>query len=84
MSVMEVSTLVVSILLAASRLVAVAKPLWSKLPTWLAGVLPALVVMLPQVASYFNVVHTDMDLVSACVLSVALLVPGLTAKQVTA
>ena len=81
MSIVEISTLVVSFLLAASRLLDFAKPWWNKLPPVVVNVLPAVVMMLPQVASYFGVVKTEMDLVMACVLSVALLLPGLTAKQ---
>ena len=66
-------------MLGVSRVLKVASPLWSKMPKVVAAALPAVAVLLPQVADAFGVVKTEMDLVSACVFAVALLVPGVEA-----
>jgi hypothetical protein len=81
MTIIEISSVVAAVVLAGSRLLDVAKPLWGKLPTVVAGVLPALVVVLPAVAAQFGLVHNTVDFVTSCVLAVALVVPGLTAKS---
>lgn len=73
----DVAATVVAGLLAASKLLPVTKPLWKKLPRVLAVALPVLVLDLPQLLSFFGVVHTGTDLTMAVVASVALLLPGI-------
>lgn len=74
---------VVAALLAASKLLTAAQPLWQKLPRWLAVAIPVVVVDLPQLAGFFGVAVTSADLVQAVVLSAALLLPGLSEAEKT-
>lgn len=64
-------------LLAASKLLSVAQPLWDKLPKWLAVAIPVLIVCLPQVASAAGLVQTSGDLLQVGITAVALLLPGI-------
>jgi hypothetical protein len=64
-------------LLAASKLIDAIQPLWAKLPKWLAVVAPVLVLDLPQVAEAIGGASTTQSLVTACLTSVALLLPGI-------
>lgn len=63
--------------LASSKLISVCKPLWNRLPKWLAVVLPVLVLDLPQIAQFFAGATSGNELFSACITSLALLMPGL-------
>ena len=62
--------------LALTRLLTTAKPLWDRLPPWLQGLVPALVLVLPQIAAQAAGVHTSLDLVNLLVLAAALIMPG--------
>jgi hypothetical protein len=62
--------------LAATRLLTTAKPLWNKLPASLQGLLPALVLVLPQLAAQAAGVKTGLDLVNLLVLAGAMILPG--------
>jgi hypothetical protein len=80
----EIGADVVAVALAATKLLTIAQPLWAKLPRWLAVALPVLVADLPMVAGYFGAVSGNQDLVVAAVMTVALLVPGLSEAETTA
>lgn len=80
----DIASAVVAFCLAASKLLTACKPLWAKLPRWLAVALPVLVLDLPQVADAFGVAHTGADLTTALVVSLALLVPGLAEAETPA
>lgn len=64
-------------LLALSKVFAVARPLWNRLPRWLAVALPVVILNTPQVLSALGVVHTGADLTTALCTTVALLLPGI-------
>jgi hypothetical protein len=72
-TVLDIAAYVAAGALAASKLISVCQPLWAKLPRWLA----VLVLDLPQVATWFGGAATGTDVLTACVTSVALLLPGL-------
>lgn len=63
--------------LAMTKLISVCKPVWNRLPKWLAVVLPVLVLVLPQVAQFFVGATTSRELFAAFITSLALLMPGL-------
>lgn len=77
MSIVEISTVAVSILLGASRLLKAAQPLWNKLPRVVAVALPVVVLSVPKLVELFGGVHTTLDLTETLVLAAALLVPGI-------
>lgn len=62
--------------LGLTRLLTTAKPLWDLLPPALQGIIPALVLVLPQIAEKAAGVHTGLDLANLLVLAGALIVPG--------
>lgn len=72
----SLASLIGAAALALTRLLTTAKPIWDRLPTSLQGLLPVLVLVLPQVAAQAAGVHTSLDLVNLLVLSVALILPG--------
>ena len=76
-TLLDISAYVAAGALAGSKLLAVAQPLWAKLPRWLAVAVPVLVLDLPQVATWFGGAVTGTDVLTAAVTSVALLLPGL-------
>jgi hypothetical protein len=76
MHVLQIASYVVAACLALSRLLDVAKPFWSLLPSKVAAFIPSIVAMLPVAAAQFGVVKTEMDLVSALLVAGALLLPG--------
>ena len=63
--------------LAASRLLTTLKPAWNFLPASLQGLVPMLVLVLPQIAAAALGVHTSIDLANLIALSVALVLPGI-------
>lgn len=63
--------------LASTKLISAAKPLWNRLPRWLAVALPVMVLDLPQVSQYFTGATTGQALFTAFIASVGLLLPGL-------
>lgn len=67
--------------LAASKLISAAQPIWQKLPRWLAVALPVVVLDIPQVVSLLGGVQSGMDLTTAIVASVALLLPGVSEAE---
>lgn len=72
----SLASLAAAAALALTRLLTTAKPLWDRLPTWLQGLAPALVLVLPQIAAQAAGVHTSLDLVNLLVLATALILPG--------
>jgi len=62
--------------LGITRLLTTAKPLWDLLPPSVQGIIPALVLVLPQVAEKAAGVHTGLDLANLLVLAAALIIPG--------
>jgi hypothetical protein len=73
----ELGADVVALSMAVSKLFAVVKPAWNKMPRWVAVALPAIVATLPTVAGLFGVVTTTGDVTAAVITSVALVVPGI-------
>jgi hypothetical protein len=69
-------SLVAAAALALTRLLTTAKPLWDRLPASLQGLVPALVLVLPQVAEQAMGVKTGLDLANLLVLAAALILPG--------
>lgn len=63
--------------LAATKLISVCKPVWNRLPKWLAITLPVLVLALPQIAQFFAGSTTSRELFAAFITSLALLMPGM-------
>jgi hypothetical protein len=62
--------------LALTRLLTTAKPLWDRLPKSLQGLLPVLVLVLPQLAEQAAGVKTTLDLTNLLILAVAMILPG--------
>jgi len=81
MSVVAIVAFVVSALMVLSRWLKAAQPLWSKLPTWLAVLLPGVVALIPQVIDQLQGSTTAVDLVTNVVAAVALVVVGLLPKK---
>jgi hypothetical protein len=70
------ASLVAAGALALTRLLTTAKPLWDRLPASLQGLLPVLVLVLPQIAASAAGVHTSLDFINLLVLAIALILPG--------
>jgi hypothetical protein len=83
MSPVEIAAAVAAVALAATRLLKIAGPFWSKMPKPVQALLPVVVVALPQVASLAGFVHTDMDLTAFAIQAAALFVPGAVAHDAT-
>jgi len=83
-TLVDVAAYVAAGALAASKLVAACQPYWAKLPRWLSVAAPVLVLDLPQVATWFGAATTGTDVLTACVTSVALLLPGLAEAEAPA
>lgn len=81
MSVVAIVAFVVSALLVLSRWLKAAQPLWSKLPTWAAVLIPGVVALIPQVIDQLQGSTTAVDLVTNVVAAVALVVVGLFPKK---
>lgn len=77
LTVLDIASTVAAGLLAASKLLTAAQPLWQKLPRVVAVLLPVLVLDIPQVAQAIAGAETGTSLVTALITSVALLLPGL-------
>jgi hypothetical protein len=82
-TVLDIASYVAAGLLAGSKLITAAQPLWNKLPRWLSVILPVLVLDIPQVAALVGGATTGTDLVTALVTSAALLLPGLAEAEAT-
>lgn len=68
---------VVSVLMLISRFLESAKPIWGRLPKWLAVILPAVVSLIPQVVALLQQSKTWADLTSYLIASVAIVIAGL-------
>ncbi len=77
LTAVDVAALVATGALSLSKLLSVAKPLWSKLPRWAAVLLPVFVLDLPQIAASFGLVQTGTSITTAIITSLALLAPGI-------
>ncbi len=69
MSPIEIATLIAGYSLALCRLLGAAKPLWAWLPAKAQPFLPALIVVLPAIASQFELVQTKLDFAEAFVVA---------------
>jgi hypothetical protein len=83
-TLVDVCSYVAAGLLAASKLLSAAQPLWSKLPRWLAVALPVVVLDVPQIATWIGASVTGTDVMTAVVSSVCLLLPGLAEAEAPA
>lgn len=70
MSLAELVALLVSFVLAFSRLLNVARPLWNHGPPWVQVLLPVLPPILAQLAGELGAVQTKLDLAIAIALAV--------------
>lgn len=68
---------VVAGLLAASKLVPAATPVWNKLPSWLQPILPVAVLNVPLALASFALAPTQSSWLTAGVASLMLFLPGL-------
>ena len=73
MTPIEIATIVAGYTLALVRLLGAARPLWSWLPEKAQPLLPALLVVLPAMASQFGTVETKLDFAEAVVLALGAL-----------
>jgi hypothetical protein len=73
MTPIEIATIVAGYTLALVRLLGAARPLWSWLPEKAQPLLPALLVVLPAIASQFGTVETKLDFAEAVVLALGAL-----------
>jgi hypothetical protein len=73
MTPIEIATIVAGYTLALLRLLGAARPLWSWLPEKAQPILPALLVVLPVIASQFGTVQTKLDFMEAIVLALGAL-----------
>ena len=69
MTPIEIATIVAAYALALARLLGAARPLYGWLPAKAQPFLPALIVVLPAIASQFSLVQTKLDLVEAIVVA---------------
>lgn len=69
--------------LGLTRLATTTKPIWDRLPALLQGLLPVLVLVLPQIAAAALGVHTSLDLVNLLFLAAALILPGVHSHTVS-
>lgn len=69
-SIIQLAAIAAGYLLALSRLLDVARPLWHWAPQWLQLALPALVVTLPDFASALGLVKTPVDLMQSIVVAI--------------
>lgn len=76
MSVVDIVAYVVAAALAISRVLDSTKPYWRLVPTKIAAFLPSLVAFLPVLAAAVGAAKTELDLISAVLVSGALLLPG--------
>ena len=76
-TLVDVVSYVAAGILAGSKLLSAAQPLWAKLPRWLAVALPVVVLDAPQIATWVGGSVTGTDVMTAVVSSVCLLLPGL-------
>jgi predicted Kef-type K+ transport protein len=77
LSPIDIASYVSAGALATTKLISVCKPVWNRLPKWLAVALPVLVLVLPQIAQFFAGATTSKELFAAFITSLALLMPGL-------
>lgn len=67
--------------LLVTQFVSGLKPIWAKLPKWLAVLVPVVVSLLPQVADAAGLVKTEQGLVQLIITSAVLLVPAIVAAE---
>jgi hypothetical protein len=81
MSVVAIVSVIIAVILAASRWLETAKPLWNLAPPKARVWIPVLALVLPQIAEKAVDTKTPVDLVNLALLSAALLVPGAKARD---
>lgn len=72
----QTAATIAAILVASTRLLNAAKPLWDRLPEPLYSLVPALVLVLPDLVQRLAGVQTGTDLAVELVTAIALIVPG--------
>ena len=77
----DIAADVVAACLLATQFVSSLKPVWAKLPKWLAVLAPVVVSLLPQVADAAGLVKTEQGLVQLIVTAAVLLVPAIVAAE---
>ena len=80
MTPVEIALAIVSVLMLISRFVQSAKPLWDRLPKWLAVMLPPVVGLIPQVSDLLRETKTWSDLVNYMIAAAGMVVVGLFPK----
>lgn len=73
MTPIEIATLVAAYSLALARLLGAARPLYSWLPEKVQPVVPAVLAVLPAIASQFGLVATKLDFAEAVVIALGAL-----------
>jgi hypothetical protein len=73
MTPIEIATLVAAYALALARLLGAARPLYAWLPEKAQPFLPALIAVLPMIASRFELVQTKLDFAEAIVAALGAL-----------
>lgn len=76
LQVVQVVTFIIAFTLAATRILSASRSWWSVLPTWLAGILPSLIVAVPALGQAVVGAQTWTDLTVAFLTAGALLLPG--------
>lgn len=77
LSPVEIAAYVSAGLLALTKVTAICKPYWDKLPKVVALALPVIVAALPKLAEQAGLIQTTGDLMMLGVAAVAILLPGI-------
>jgi hypothetical protein len=80
-SIIQIVSTLTALLLAATRILSAARPLWSRTPSWLAAWLPTVVLVLPQIAEQLMGATDYTAIILVLAGGVALLVPGAKSKD---
>lgn len=81
MTVVGIVSVLVAFLMAASRLLTTAKPLWNMVPAKLRVWVPVVAMVFPQLVEKAADAKTPVDLANLGVLAAALLIPGAKARD---
>jgi hypothetical protein len=77
LNAVDIASYLAAGLLASSKLLDAAKPVWDRFPKWLAVAIPVFVLDIPQVTQALMTVNSGVGLTAALLTSVALLLPGI-------
>lgn len=81
MTIIDIVADIVAASLVITQFITALKPIWSKLPKWLAVLMPVLVVCLPQLADAASLVKTGQGLIQFGITAVVVLVPAIVAAE---